>query len=64
MSDKMTYNMALARLEEIMAHIQSGNMDVEKLIHELSEAQELIKFCRNRIYKIDEEVKAMIANEE
>ncbi|MBR2637343.1 MAG: exodeoxyribonuclease VII small subunit [Bacteroidaceae bacterium] len=64
MSDKMTYNMALARLEEIMAHIQSGNMDVEKLTHELSEAQELIKFCRNRIYKIDEEVKAMIANEE
>ncbi len=60
MNDKITYSMAMARLEEIMGRIQGGNIDIETLTEELAEAQQLISFCRNRIYKLDEDIKALI----
>ena len=60
MNEEITYSMAMARLEEIMGHIQGGNIDIETLTDELAEAQQLISFCRNRIYKLDEDIKALI----
>jgi exodeoxyribonuclease VII small subunit len=60
MNDKITYSMAMVRLEEIMGRIQGGNIDIETLTEELAEAQQLISFCRNRIYKLDEDIKALI----
>lgn len=56
----MTYTEAMKRLEEIMTKIQSGDVDIDNLTKELAEAQELITFCRNRIYKVEEDVKNII----
>lgn len=58
--EKMKYSEAVARLEEIMAKVQSGRMDIDELAGLLKEAQELVKFCRNKLYKVDEEVKALL----
>ena len=56
---KMTYTEALDRLEEIMGKIQSGRIDIDELSGLLKEAQQLVKFCRDKIYKVDEEIKAL-----
>lgn len=56
----MRYSEAVARLEEIMAKVQSGRIDIDELACLLKEAQELVKFCRNKLYKVDEEVKALL----
>lgn len=56
----MRYSEAVARLEEIMAKVQSGRIDIDELAGLLKEAQELVKFCRNKLYKVDEEVKALL----
>lgn len=56
----MTYTEAMKRLEEIMTKIQSGDVDIDNLTKELAEAQELIVFCRNRIYKVEEDIKNII----
>ena len=58
--DKMTYTKAVARLEEIMENVQGGKLDVDELSGLLKEASELVKFCREKLYKVDEEVKALI----
>ena len=58
--DKMTYTKAVARLEEIMETVQGGKLDVDELSGLLKEASELVKFCREKLYKVDEEVKALI----
>lgn len=58
--ENMTYSQAIARLEEIMAAIQSGGMDIDKLAVALKEASALVQFCRCKLYKVDEEVKAML----
>lgn len=43
-----------------MAAIQSGGMDIDKLAVALKEASALVQFCRGKLYKVDEEVKAML----
>lgn len=55
----MTYAEAMARLEEIMGKIQGGKIDIDELAGLLKEAQELVKFCRDKIYKVDEEIKSL-----
>ena len=56
---KMTYSEAMTRLEEIMGKIQGGKIDIDELAGLLKEAQELVKFCRDKIYKVDEEIKSL-----
>lgn len=52
------------RLEEITAKIQGGKVDIDELTGLLKEAQELVKFCREKLYKVDEEIKALTEREE
>ena len=61
---KMTYAEAMARLEEIMGKVQSGRIDIDELAGLLKEAQELVKFCREKLYKVDEDIKALTDEDE
>lgn len=58
--EKKTYTQAITRIEEIMDAVQDGKLDVDELSGLLKEAAELVKFCRNKLYKVDEEVKALL----
>lgn len=60
----ITYSEAMTRLEEITAKIQGGKVDIDELAGLLKEAQLLVKFCRDKIYKVDEEIKALTEGEE
>lgn len=58
--ENMTYTAAVARLEEIMTAVQDGRVDIDELSGLLKEATELLRFCNDRLYKVDEEVKRML----
>ena len=60
----ITYSEAMTRLEEITAKIQGGKVDIDELAGLLKEAQQLVKFCRDKIYKVDEEIKALTERED
>ena len=60
--ENLTYTQAVERLEEIMSSIQGGGMDVDKLAVALKEASELVRFCREKLFKVDEEVKLLLEN--
>ena len=60
----MTYTEAMNRLEEISAKIQGGRVDIDELSGLLKEAQELVKFCREKLYKVDEEIKSLTEESE
>lgn len=62
MDNNMTYAQAMERLEAIMNDVQGGKMDIDSLTDVLKEADEIIKFCKNKLYKVDEEVKAVLQN--
>ena len=61
-NNNMSYAQAMARLEELMNSIQSWALDIDSLAGVLKEADEIIKFCKNKLYKVDEEVKALLQN--
>lgn len=57
---KETYTDAMKKLETIVAKIESGELDIDQLGESLKEAQKLIKFCKDKLYKADEEIKKML----
>lgn len=54
---KETYTEAMKRLEAIVARIESNELDIDELGDNLKEAQKLIKYCREKLYKADVEIK-------
>ena len=57
---KETYSEAMKRLEEIVSRIESNELDIDQLGEYLQEAQKLIKFCKNKLYKADAEIKKIL----
>ena len=50
----------MKRLEEIVSRIESNELDIDQLGEYLQEAQKLIKFCKNKLYKADAEIKKIL----
>ena len=57
---KETYTEAMKRLEAIVALIEGNELDIDELGDNLKEAQKLIKYCRDKLYKADVEIKKML----
>lgn len=57
---KETYTEAMKRLEAIVAQIESNELDIDELADRLKEAQRQIKYCREKLYKADAEIKKML----
>lgn len=51
------YTDALKELEEILAKMESDQCDIDSLSQLTARALELLKFCKERLFKTDEEVK-------
>jgi len=57
------YEQAMAQLEDIVAKMESGDLDIDTLTEQLRTAQKLIKLCRDKLTKTDEEVKRLLSGE-
>ena len=64
MEKKESYSEAMKRLEAIVAQIEMNELDLDALCERLKEAQELIKQCREKLYKTDEEIKKIVKSDE
>ncbi|MBO4268061.1 MAG: exodeoxyribonuclease VII small subunit [Bacteroidaceae bacterium] len=60
----MKYEEALKRLEEIVSGIEENKLDIDRIGESLKEARELIKSCRDKLYKTDEEIKKILETED
>lgn len=59
----MKYEKAVAELEQIVAQMESGEMDLDALTSKLKRAQELIKLCKDRLTKTDAEIKKILGED-
>lgn len=57
MEKNLTYEMAIKRLEQIVAKIENGEMDVDALAFNIKEAKDLAEFCKEKLTKVENEVK-------
>lgn len=51
----------MKQLETIVGRMESGELNVDALTKELKTAQELIKLCRDKLTKTEEEIKKNLA---
>jgi exodeoxyribonuclease VII small subunit len=61
---KLTYASAIAKLEEIVQEIESGETDVDTLTEQVKKASELIAFCKNRLRTTQREVEETLMHME
>ena len=61
---KITYSEAMKRLETLVNEMENEELDIDALGSHLKEAQKLIKYCRDRLYKADEEIKKLLEEDE
>lgn len=60
MEKKETYNEAVEKLRAIVEDIENGELDVDVLSEKVKEATRLIKLCKEKLFKTDEEVKKIL----
>ena len=58
--NKETYKDAVEKLRAIVEDIEKGELDVDILSEKVKEASRLIKLCKEKLFKADEEVKKIL----
>ena len=54
------YEEAVRRLEEIVEQMENNELDIDSLSDKLKEAQELVKSCKDKLTKTDQEIKKLL----
>ncbi len=54
-----SYGEAAARLEEILAKLEEGQVDIDELSGLVREAAELVALCRNKIHAAEVQVQTI-----
>lgn len=63
MEKDFKYEDAVREIEQIVAKMESGTTDIDAMSKQLKRAQELIKLCKDKLTKTDDEIKAMLAED-
>ena len=60
MKKSPNYEEAVSQLEEIVKKMESGELDIDMMSTELKNAQQLIKLCKDKLTKTEEEIKKIL----
>ena len=61
MTKENKYEEALQELQAIVHRMENDELDIDQLSTQLKRAQQLIKLCKDRLTKTDEEIKKILA---
>ena len=64
MEKELKYEQAMRELEAIVRKMENNELDIDMLGAELKRAQTLIKICKDKLTKADNEVKNVLKNSE
>ena len=53
------YEAALQELEQLVARLESGDMPLEQLLAQYKRGAELLKFCRDRLAAVEDQIKVL-----
>lgn len=62
MSKEINYEAAVNELEQIVGKMENDELDIHQMSVQLKRAQELIKFCKDKLTKTDEEIQKILAD--
>lgn len=58
----MKYEEAIQKLETIARNMESGEMGVDELADNITEAKKLIAFCRTQLTNVDEKIEKILSS--
>ena len=58
---EIKYEAAFAELQGIVRKMENDELDIDQMSEQLKRAQELIKLCKDKLTKTDEEIKKILA---
>ena len=57
-----SFEKALARLEEIAAEMESGELGLEKMVAAFEEGQKLVKLCSSKLNEVEKKIEQLVKN--
>ena len=63
MEEKLKYEEAMAQIEAIVHKMENNELDIDELAAQLKTAQRLIKFCKDKLTKTEEELSKIQAEQ-
>ena len=63
MANTFKYEAAMNQLEDIVKKMENGDLDVDSLCEQLKVAQKLIRQCKDKLTKTDDEIHKILAQE-
>ncbi len=60
MNNELKYEEAVREIEQIVAKMESNTTDIDAMAEQLKRAKELIKLCKDKLTKTDEEIKKVL----
>ena len=61
--DEFKYEEALRQLEHIVEQMENDELDIDVMGEQLKRAQKLIKLCKDKLTKTDNEIKKILGKE-
>ena len=62
--EQLTYEQAMQRLEAMAQQMERGDIGIDVMAERLREAQELMKFCHEKLYEAEKNCKSLLNVEE
>ena len=62
--EHLKYEEAVDELQEIVDKMENDELDIDQLSEQLKRAKRLVKFCKDKLTKTDEEIKKLLAEEQ
>ena len=63
MKEDMKYEAAFAEIQTIVRRMENDELDIDQMSEQLKRAQQLIKLCKDKLNKTDEEIKEILAED-
>lgn len=57
---EIKYEEAVHKLESIVDKMERGELDIDSMAAQLKEAQELVKLCKQKLKRTDEEIQKLL----
>lgn len=61
--EEMKYEKAVSELEKIVDKMERDELDIDQLSEQLKRAKVLVKLCKDKLTKTDEEIKKLLSEE-
>ncbi|MFO7932597.1 MAG: exodeoxyribonuclease VII small subunit [Bacteroidales bacterium] len=63
-TEEISYDNAVKEIETILQKIEEGELGVDELTRKVGRVTELLKICRDRLYKTEEQIDKILGDSE